>query len=362
MGFETRLLEADWLAATNRHLEAADAYAALRRDRPALAFLASAEAGERHASGQFRAARRAGADALILAPHDAGVRDAYRVFRADGASRVGARTEHEASSVIERNVYGLAGHWLASDRLKLGADTEARTWGALPTQAQDLGLFADWNQGPLAAHGRLGLVRRDGQVGTPLGELSATYAQGILTARLGASETRWEDASRAVAANGREHRVEADASVTPDPRVTLHANAGLGLLALNGTDANASRSLLGEVALRPRAGSPFTLYYQLRDRRWGAAGPTVGLPLEVLVHSVLLGWADRVGPCRFELQPGYSHDALNGFGAPQIAASLGVDVARDLELTASGTLSGGNFLAGQASGYQRLELSASWHF
>ncbi|MFN3430296.1 MAG: hypothetical protein ACK46X_10115, partial [Candidatus Sericytochromatia bacterium] len=359
--FDTRALRADWQAARTDWAAAAKAFGALRRERPELAYLAGAEAGARFRLGQFRLARAVGQEALALAPADRGVQDFYRGLRAEGGHRVGAIAEHEDSSAISRSVWGAQATWHASDRVRLGAETTRRDWAGVAT-AEQLGLSADWRDGRWRALARVDLPRQGGAVQAPLAEAEASVATEALTARVGAAEARWEETAIAVSRLGRERRLEADATYAPDPRVSVHANAQIGQLLLDGAPVGMARSLLGELTLRPAAASPWTLYYQLRERAWGPAGAPVGLPLEVLVHSLLVGYADRFGPWRFELQPGYSLDAANGFGAPTLAGTLALALGTDMELTAGGALSGGNFLAGQSGGYRRVEASLRWWF
>jgi hypothetical protein len=285
--------------------------------------------------------------------------DAHRQVRELGASRVEGRGLFEQASNLNRTRLGLGSVQRVGDRLRLLADVSTLGWDGGAVQARELKLGARWTSPALDVTGHLAVQTG---MAAPLGAVSMSLTRGPVKAEGRLEEARWEDSNAAVWAHGREHRATAEVAWQVEPRLGLRASAGVGQLTADNQAAGLSASGLFEAVARPEAYSPWLLAYQLNHRHWGPAGVPMGLPQDLTLESVLLGYDGRLGPLRLELRPGVMHDMRQGLLAPLAGGTLAWELGPDHELQLQGVWSGRSFVTGVDGTYQQLSLTGQWFF
>ena len=88
----------------------------------------------------------------------------------------------------------------------------------------------------------------------------------------------------------------------------------------------------------------------------------MGLPTDLTLHSLLVGYDGRLGPLRLELRPGVMHDLRNGGFSPLAGGTLAWEIGADQELLMQGVWSGQSFVSGAQGAYTQLSVTGQWFF
>lgn len=359
---EVRSLQVDWLEASGRPAEAIPLLERLRQDQPQRADWASQEVQDLRAVGRDRLARKLARDEVDRHPEDPSWRDVVRGFETDGASQVEGFGWHETTSLLDHSAVGTRVRALVGDRLHLNVATSRLDWGTAANPAQEAELAISAHQGPFEGNATLAADNQTGPVRTPLGSLTLGWRAPTWRVQAEAQEARWEDSAATVAQQGRDRRLMGEIGWQPLSRLSLRGEVSTGWLYLFGGAVGQEQGYLTEASFRPTPDGPWSLSYQWQQRGWGAAGPLVGLPQVISVHSALVGYQQRFGAWLVGVLPGYSLDALSGASSPMVSGSLAWELSPDLAMSVAGAYSWRSLEFGGSGGYQRVDVEAHWRF
>jgi tetratricopeptide (TPR) repeat protein len=361
---DVNAVRAEWLRASGRHIEAADAFAAVHLLEPAVSYWAAAESESRNAAGQYGRASHLARRELAAAPASTDLMESYRRARDKGYNHTTFHALTEGYSGFDRLSLGVGAFAPLGDKARLSLDLDQLGWASSSLQTQQLALGVSTEAGIFTGGLTLQLQRQLTGAALdagPLGELKFGVQSANAALTMSLSEARWQDTNALVLAGGRHHSANLEGRWQPDPRVAVRAVVGAGQLAVPGQATGQSTLGLAEVALHPDAASPWGLYFQANYHGWGAIGLANGLPDHLNSENVSLGYARRLGPVLMDVQPGVALDSAL-LPTPTLNALLAWDVSPDTSLELQIGWSGRSIGIGQAGAYNLAQLQGHWWF